>query len=109
ASLSTIDRDVMSQAIRLTRGALSRECENCALSDEVGGGVVFVQVCKDRRERFARVQLLRGLRIFGVHEHHEVSVFRKERYLAFRISAIGTVRVSLDKLAYGQPIRSFGG
>src|SRR6266478_5009472 len=73
------------------------------------GGVVLIQVCKNRRKRIARVQVHRGVRIFGVHENHKVCVFREEGHLAFRVSAICAVGVSLDKLAYGQAIRSFGG
>src|SRR6266852_6373796 len=90
-------------------GPVGRESEDGALSDEVRGGVVLVQICKNRRKRIARVQIHRRLWIFGVHEDNKVRFFRKERHLACCVSAIGAVRVSLDKLAYGQAVRGFGG
>jgi len=41
AALAAVDRHVMGQAVGLASGAVSRECEHCALSDEVCGGVVL--------------------------------------------------------------------
>src|SRR5579863_2934617 len=100
---------MMREAISLPCGPVARERKDRALSDEVRGGSVLVQVGKDRRKRFSRMQFLRGLWIFGVHEHHEMRVCGKERHLAFRVAAIGAVRVSLDKLADGQAVRGFAG
>ena len=64
---------------------------------------------KTGSERLARVQLLRGRRILGVHVHDEVGVFGKESHLTFRIATIGAVCVSLDELADGEAIRGFFG
>src|ERR1700688_1535218 len=105
----TLDGDMMRQAIGFPCGPVARERKDGALSDEMRGGSVLVQIGKDRRKRFARMQLLRGLWIFGVHEYHEMRVCRKERHLAFRVAAIGAVSVSLDKLAYGQAVRGLLG
>src|SRR6201981_2837428 len=88
----------MRKAIGVPVGLVGGEGEDGALSDEVRGGVVLVQVCKNRRKRIARVQVHRGLRIFGVHEHHEVCVFCKESPLTLRVATVGAVRVGLDKL-----------
>src|SRR5437588_6074660 len=98
---------MMRQAVGFPGAAVARERKDRALSDEVRGGSVLVQVGKDRRKRFARMQLLRGLWIFGVHEHHEVRIGREERHLALRVATIGAVRVGLDELAYGEAIGGF--
>src|SRR5260370_12805057 len=58
ASLFTVDREVMRQSVGLPRGSVAGQGENRALSDEVHGGVVLLQLCEDWSERFARVQLL---------------------------------------------------
>src|SRR4029077_10536080 len=72
-------------------------------------GGVLVQVGEDRSERLARVQLLRGRRIPGVHIHHEMGVGGEQSHLAFRIAAIGATGVGLDQFANGEAIRSFSG
>src|SRR5450432_1059545 len=97
----------MRQAIGFPGGLVGCEGEDRALSDEVRGGVVLVQVCKNRRKRIARVQIHRGLRIFGVHEHHEVCVFGKESHLTLRVATVGAVRVGLDKLPNREAVGSF--
>jgi len=58
-------------------------------------------------ERLARVQLLRGLRILGIHVHDEVRIWSKERHLAFRIATIGAVRVRLDQFPNRKAIGGF--
>lgn len=60
---------------------------------------------KNRSEGLTQAKLLRGLRILGIHEHHKVRVFRKERDLASRVSPISAVRVGLDEFAYSQAVR----
>ena len=50
-------------------------------------------------ERLARVQLLRGLRILGIHVHDEVRIWSKERHLAFRIATIATMRIGLNEFS----------
>jgi hypothetical protein len=72
-------------------------------------GVVLVQPGEDGRERLARMQFLRGLRILGVHVHDEVGVFGKKRHLTFCVATIGAMRVGLDKLPDRKTIRGFGG
>ena len=85
------------------------EREDGALSNEVRGGVILVQICEDWCERLARVKLLGGRRILGLHIHHEVGVFRKQSHLTFRIAAIGAVCVRFDEFSDGEPIRGFVG
>jgi hypothetical protein len=67
---SAVDGDVMRKAVSFARGPVAGEREYRALSDEVRGRIVLVQVGENRRKRFARMQLLRGHWISGVHEHH---------------------------------------
>jgi hypothetical protein len=55
APLSIVDGYVVCQAIGLTRGPVGRQSEDRALSDEVRGRVVLVQIGEDWSERFARV------------------------------------------------------
>src|ERR1700730_11907053 len=98
----------MRQAVGFPGASVLRQRENRALSDEVGGGVVLIQLGEDRRERLARVQLKSVLWILGVHMHHEVGVRGKERHLAFRIAAIGAMRVGLDELPDREAIGGFG-
>ena len=105
ASLFAIDREVMRNAVGFARGAIAVQREDRALSDEMHGGGVLVQVGEDRSERLARVQLLRGLRILRVHVHHEMGVRGEQSHLTFGITAIGAVGVGLDKLADGETIR----
>ena len=76
-SLSAVDRDVMRQAVRFPGRPLACQSEDRALTDEVRGGLVLIQIGEDRSERLARMQLLRGFRIFGVHVHDEVGVCGK--------------------------------
>src|SRR6266550_3636098 len=73
------------------------------------GGGVLVQSCKNWSERLARVQLLRRLRILGVHVHDEVRIWSKERHLAFRIAAIGAMRVGLNEFSDRETICGFAG
>jgi hypothetical protein len=73
------------------------------------GVIALVKVCENWSKCVARVQLLRGLRILGVHVNHEVAVLGKERHLAFRITTIGTVGVGLDELPDSKAIRGVFG
>src|ERR1700733_7971804 len=88
----------MRQTISVSSALVSRQAKDRTLPDEVHGGGVLVQICKNWSERLARVQLLRRLRILGVHVHHEVRIWSKQRHLTFRIAAIGAVCVGLDEL-----------
>ena len=72
------------------------------------GGGVRVQIREDWSERLARVQLLRRLRILGVHVHDEVRIWSKERHLAFRIATIGAVCVGF-KLPDREAVRGLIG
>ena len=107
ASLSIVNRDVMREAIGFACGPVGRLRQYGALSDEVRGGVVLVQVREDRSQRFARVQLLRRPRILGVHIHDEVGVWGKECHLAFRIAAVGAICVGFDEFSDREAIGSF--
>jgi hypothetical protein len=75
----------------------------------VHGGGVLVQVREDRSERLARMQILRGRWIFGIHVHYEVGVRGKECHLTFRIATIGAVRIGFDEFTDSEAIRSFLG
>src|SRR5260370_35858778 len=97
----------MRQAIGFPGGVVGWEVEDGALADEVRGGVVLVQVCKNRRKRIARVQIHRGLWVFGVHVHHEVCVFGKESHLTLRVATVSAVRVGLDEFPDREAIGSF--
>jgi hypothetical protein len=55
---STIDRDVMRQAVGFPGGSVARQREDRALSDQVRSRVVLVQRCEDWSKRLARVQIL---------------------------------------------------
>jgi hypothetical protein len=55
------------------------------------------------------MQFLGGRRIFSIHEHHEVSVGGKERYLTFRIATVCALRVGFDEFSDRQAICSFTG
>jgi len=57
-SLSTIDRNVMRQAVCFPGGLVGRQREECALSNKVGCGVVLIQLCEHWSECLARVQFL---------------------------------------------------
>src|SRR4030095_1489040 len=82
ASLSTVERDVICQAVRFPGGAITRQRANRALSDAVRGSLVLVQLREDGSERLTAAQLLRGLRDLSVHVDHEASVCRKEGHLS---------------------------
>src|SRR6266446_2147553 len=99
----------MREAVGFSRGPLARERKDRALPDKVGGRSVFVQVCEDWGEFLARMQLHRGLRIFGVHVHHKVSVGCKERHLTLRIAPIGAMCIALDEFTDREAIRCFFG
>src|SRR5580692_9702538 len=70
---------------------------------------ILIEVGEDRSERLTRVQLLRGVRVSGVHVHHEVGVGGEQSHLAFRIAAVGAMGVGLDELADGEAVRGFLG
>ena len=64
---------------------------------------------EEAAERLARVKLLRGLRILGVHVNHEVGVSGKESHLSLRVATIGAMGVSLDEFPDRKAIRGFCG
>jgi hypothetical protein len=99
----------MRQTVRFPFGTIARQREDCALSNEMRRGIILVQICEDRGESVARVQFLRGPRIFGVHIHYEVGVCGKKSHLTCRIATIGAVCVGVDELADSEAIRDFAG
>jgi hypothetical protein len=100
---------MMREAVSFAGGTIAGEREDCALSDEVRGRFVLVQFGEDRSERGARMQFLRGCRIFRIHVHHEVRVGGEERHLAFSIATVGAMCIGLDKFPDSEPIcRLFG-
>ena len=99
----------MSQAIGFASRSIRREGENCALPDEVRGGVVLVELRKNRGKRLPRPQLLGRLRIFCAHIHHKVGVHGEERHLTVRIATIRAVRVGLNELSNCETICRFAG
>src|ERR1700751_1144971 len=70
-ALVAVYRNVMRKAVGFSRGPIAGQREDGALTDEMRRGIVLVQVCEHWRERLARVQFLRGFRIFRVHVHNE--------------------------------------
>ena len=98
----------MRQAIGFSGSSVGGQREDGALSDEVRRGFVLIQLCEDWSERLARVQFLRASDP-GVHVHHELCVFSKERHLTFRIASIGAVRIDLDEFPNSEAIRGFRG
>jgi hypothetical protein len=104
-----IYRKMMRDALGFPCGAIVVQRKDGALSNEMHRSCVLVQVSENRSERLARVQLLRGLRVFGVHVHHEVGVGSEQSHLAFRVAAVGTMGIGLDEFTDGKPIRGFLG
>jgi hypothetical protein len=70
-----------------------------ALTIEVRGHFVAVQIFESRSERLATVKLLRRDRRLRIHIDHEMRIRRKERHLACRVTAISTICISVDQLA----------
>ena len=97
------------QGVGLPRGSIAGQGENRALSDEMHGGCVLVKIVEDRRKRRARVELLRGRGIPGVHVNDEVRIWGKERHLTFGVTTIGAVGVGLDELPDRKAVRGFAG
>src|SRR6476469_1252982 len=107
-SLVAVDREMMSECIRVASGSPLAQHEDGALSDEVHGRGVPVQVIEHRSECIARMQFLRWHWILRVHVHDEMRVRREQRHLTLGVAAVGAVRVGLDQLPYGEAIRGFG-
>jgi hypothetical protein len=105
ASLATVDRQVMRHGVGLARGALGRQRENGALSDEMLGGGVLVQVVEDGSQRLARVEVHRGRRIRCIHVHDEVRIRCEEGHLTLGVAAIRAVCIALDELSDREAIR----
>jgi hypothetical protein len=99
----------MRDAVGFARGAIAFQRGDGALPDEMHRRGVLVQVGEDRSERLTRVQLLRGLRVFGLHVDHEMGVAGEQSHLAFRIAAVGAMGVGLNEFADGDAIRRFLG
>src|SRR5579871_6661209 len=97
----------MGQTVGFSVGVVALQREEGALSDEVRGGVVLVQLCEDGSERLARVQFLGRRRVPGVHIHHKMRVCSKESHLAFRITTIRAVSVSLNEFPDSKAICGF--
>src|ERR1700733_5546952 len=89
----------MRQTISVSSALVSRQAKDRTLPDEVHGGSILVQICKNWSERLARVQLMRRLRILGVHIHDEMCIWSKQRHLALRIATIGAVCIGFDELS----------
>jgi len=53
------------------------------------------------------VQVLRRLRVPGIHEDGEVGVFGEQGHLALGVPPVGTVRVGVDELPDGEPVGRF--
>src|SRR5579863_3531043 len=96
----------MRQAIGFPGGLVGCEGEDGALSDEVRGGVVLIQIGEDRRKRFARMQVHRRCRGPCIHVDHEMGALCEERHLALRVATVGAMSIGFYKLAYGEPISS---
>src|SRR6201988_748886 len=95
----------MRHAITFACASIVGQREVRGLSKEVHGRGVLVQICKNGSECLARAQLLRELRILGVHVHDEVRIWSKERHLACRIATIGAMRICLNELSDRETVR----
>src|ERR1700756_2198199 len=97
----------MSELIKLS-GRQSAQQHGCrALSDEVRGGVVLVQVSEDGSQSLAPTQLLQRLWILGLHVDREVSIRGKESHLSFRVATICAMRISFDEFPDRKAIGGF--
>ena len=100
---------MMRQAVSLPSGLIAGQRDDGALTNEVHRRIVFVQVCENGSELLARVQFLRGCRIFGIHIHHEMRVHCKERHLALGVTTVRAMRVRFDQFPDSKSIRGFLG
>jgi hypothetical protein len=91
----------------VARSAVSEKIVLCPTKCVVAS--YLVQLREDWSKGLARVQFLRRCWILGVHVHHEMRVWHKERHLTFRITTIGAVCVGLDELPDSKAIRGFVG
>jgi len=64
----------MGHAISFPCASVAGQREDRGLSKEVHSGCVLVEIREDGSERLARMQLLRRLRVLGIHVHDEVRV-----------------------------------
>jgi hypothetical protein len=108
SAVIAVDGEMVGEAVGLPCGAAFRERRDRAPSHEMHGGLVFVQVCKDGGEGFARVKLLGWRRIFGVHVDDEVGIRREEGHLTFSIAPVGAIGVGLDEFADRKSVGGFG-
>ena len=95
APLSTVDREVMCQGVGLSCGSVGGQRQDRALSDEVRGRVVLVQVCEDSASRECNSCEGVGSLVF-MYTTKWVSAVKKS-HLTFRVAPIGAVCIRLDK------------
>ena len=79
-----------------------------ALTVEVLGGLVAVEVLEYRRKCVAAVEDLRGFGALAVHVDDEVGVLREECLLSLGETAIGAMRVRVHELADREAVRLLG-
>jgi hypothetical protein len=103
AALAVRDADVVSEAVALASRPIPTQADG-ALTVEVRGNLIGVEVVEYRPKILTTMKLLTRLRIATIHEDNEVSVLGEERDLLGRIATIGAMGVCVDQLTNRQPI-----
>src|SRR5262245_20528692 len=77
-----------------------------ALAVEVGGDLVALEVLEDGRERLPPFEHVGRLASLTFYVDGEAGVGREEGLLPLGVAAVGAVRVGVEELAQGEPVRS---
>ena len=75
-----------------------------ALSVEVRGGLVAVEVREDGCQSLAAFENVRGLGAFAVHEHRESGVDGEEGFLSVGVAAVSAVGIGVEKFPDGETV-----
>ena len=99
---------MMGQAVALAGGLVPGQRDR-ALTVEVHGGDVLVEVVEHRSQGLPAVQLL-GRRLGSqVIEDQEAGVFGEQGHLALRVTPVRAVGVGVNQLPDSQPVGRFLG
>src|SRR5580692_7572200 len=95
----------MRQAVGLSGRAIAGD-RHRALSVEMRGGFIGVEMREYRRELLPAMELLGRLRGAAVHEDDEMRVAGEQSHLALGVATVCAMGVGVDEFADGEPIRS---
>ena len=98
----------MRQTVRFPSGAIARQREDGALSNEMRRGMILVQICEEWSERFASAVPARAWDPWRSCKP-QMGILGKESHLSLRIATIGAMGVSLDEFSDRKAIRGFCG